>query len=261
MNKPLTIAAIKAILFGDAPVDAAFLAMCRQDHRTGVQSLVKRYDKHLQLLAQQQAAFQQRLQIERSLWPQYPLIAGIDEVGRGPLAGPVVTAAVILPHDFNLIAVNDSKQLSAAQREALYPQIMAQALAVGIGQADPATIDRENIYHATELAMQQAVQHLAIQPDYLLVDAMTVPGGYQQQKLIKGDARSASIGAASIVAKVTRDHLMYAYAKQYPGYDFEHNVGYGTAKHLAGLAKYGVTPIHRQSFAPVKKYLKHINCQ
>lgn len=260
MNKKLTIATIKDILFGNQPVEPTLLATWRQDERRGVQQLLQRYDKFLQKLATKQAAFQQRLTIERSLWDKYPLIAGIDEVGRGPLAGPVVTAAVILPHDFNLIDVNDSKQLSEAKREELYPQIMQQALAVGIGQADPAMIDRENIYHATELAMQQAVQNLAIQPDYLLVDAMTIPGGYQQEKLIKGDARSASIGAASIVAKVTRDHLMYAYAKQYPGYDFEHNVGYGTAKHLAGLAKHGVTPIHRRSFAPVKKYIKHINC-
>lgn len=251
----LTIATIKQVLFGNEPVTTDFINQCQHDERLGVQKLLQRYDRQQAKQQAQQMAFNQRLTFEHSLWPQYPLIAGIDEVGRGPLAGPVVTAAVILPHDFNLIEVNDSKQLSEKKREMLFPKIMAQAIAVGIGMADPAMIDHENIYHATELAMQQAVQKLTVKPNYLLVDAMTVPGNYPQQKLIKGDARSISIGAASIVAKVTRDHLMYEYAKKYPGYDFEHNVGYGTAKHLAGLAQHGITPIHRRSFAPVKKYL------
>jgi ribonuclease HII len=169
----------------------------------------------------------------------------------------VVTAAVVLPHDAALWEVNDSKQLSAKKRLALFSQIMNVAVDVALGIATPAEIDTDNIYHATEIAMGRAVHALWQQPDFLLVDAMTVPVALPQQKLIKGDARSISIGAASIVAKVARDRLMETYDRVYPGYGFAHNAGYGTAEHLAGLQRLGATPIHRRSFSPVQLALKN----
>lgn len=248
-----SIAEIKAELLSSPSL--ARLEALAGDPRKGVQLALKQFEQRQRRLKARQQAAEQRLQFERSLWSDYPLIAGIDEVGRGPLAGPVVTAAVILPHDFELLDVNDSKQLSAKKREALYLQIVGLAIDLSIGICDAQTIDRENIYHATELAMAQAVHNLHFQPQYLLVDAMTVPVELPQRKLIKGDQKSASIAAASIVAKQVRDHLMTMYDRVYPGYDFADNAGYGTQKHLAGLANLGPTPIHRHSFSPVQQYL------
>lgn len=235
-------------------VPAAVLAELKTDPRAGAKQLLRSYERHQERRAQQQALLERHKRLERALWPNYRHIAGIDEVGRGPLAGPVVTAAVIIDPDF-AVPVNDSKQLTARRREALFGQIIAQARAVAIGVRDNVAIDRDNIYHATELAMADAANNLRVRPDYLLVDAMTVPVPIPQSKLIKGDARSASIGAASIVAKVIRDQLMCMYAQIYPGYDWEDNMGYGTAKHLAGIAKYGITPLHRRSFGPVRDAL------
>lgn len=225
------------------------------DPRKGVQRLVSSYQKRQEKKAVQTAFFNERWQNELKLRTKYPIIAGIDEVGRGPLAGPVVTAAVVLPIDFFEPEINDSKQLSATLREQLYRKIMQEALAVNLGIASPEMIDRENIYHATELIMADAVSGLRIQPDFLLVDAMTIPLDIAQKKLIKGDAKSISIGAASIVAKVVRDHLMKMYDQVFPGYDFAENMGYGTKKHLDGLDQYGITPIHRKTFAPVKNMI------
>lgn len=242
-------------LLAQPPVAADVLAALTADPRKGAQQLLQRYQREQARAAAARADFEQRLEFEQSLWPQYPHIAGIDEVGRGPLAGPVVTAAVIIDGSFD-VPVNDSKQLTAHRREELYAQILTQAVAVGLGGKDAPTIDRENIYHATELGMADAVNGLRVRPDYLLVDAMTVPVNIPQTKLIKGDARSISIGAASIVAKVARDHLMEMYDRIYPGYDLADNMGYGTAKHLAGLQNLGVTPIHRRSFSPVRAALR-----
>ncbi|MHA3066104.1 ribonuclease HII [Lacticaseibacillus saniviri] len=236
------------------PADDAVLATLAADSRVGAQRLLDQYHRRVDKLREQRLELRYRSRFEHELWPTYPLIAGIDEVGRGPLAGPVVTAAVILPHDFAL-PVNDSKQLTHNERARLFTGIMSQAISVSLGVADAAMIDRENIYHATELVMGQAVDHLTVTPDYLLVDAMTVPTAIPQRKLIKGDANSISIAAASIVAKVVRDELMAMYDTVYPGYDFAHNMGYGTKKHLLGLAQLGVTPIHRRSFSPVKAQL------
>ncbi|WP_155285817.1 ribonuclease HII [Lacticaseibacillus zhaodongensis] len=236
-------------------VSAELLTALRSDQRAGAQQLLKSYEHRQQQLFAQRQMLEQHKRLERGLWPNYRHIAGIDEVGRGPLAGPVVTAAVIIDPDFP-VPVNDSKQLTAHRRAELFGQIISQARAVAIGVRDNVAIDRENIYHATELAMADAVNNLRVRPDYLLVDAMTVPLAIPQSKLIKGDARSASIGAASIVAKVIRDQLMCMYAQIYPEYDWEDNMGYGTAKHLAGIAKYGITPIHRRSFAPVRDAIK-----
>lgn len=176
-------------------------------------------------------------------------ICGIDEVGRGPLAGPVVAGAVVLPSDVQILYLNDSKKLSERKRELLYDEIMEKALAVGIGMASPARIDEINILQATYEAMREAVGKLDPAPDLLLNDAVTIPGvEIRQVPIIKGDAKSISIGAASIVAKVTRDRLMEQYADVFPEYDFASNKGYGSAAHIAALKEYGPTPIHRHSF-------------
>ncbi|WP_125570694.1 ribonuclease HII [Lacticaseibacillus songhuajiangensis] len=248
-----TIAEVKQLLSA-ATVDEELITELRTDPRAGVQKLLQSYDKKQAKIRAQQHMLEEHKRLERGLWPHYDAIAGIDEVGRGPLAGPVVTAAVIITPDFD-VPVNDSKQLTPHRRAELFGAIISQARAVAIGVRSSEDIDRYNIYHATELAMADAVHNLRVQPDYLLVDAMTVPVDLPQSKLIKGDARSASIGAASIVAKVVRDRLMDMYDQIYPGYDFTDNAGYGTAKHLAGMAAHGITPIHRRSFSPVQKYL------
>lgn len=248
-----TIAELRTLLSAQN-VDAQVLSALRDDDRVGVQKLLQSYDKRVAKQRAQQQMLEAHKRLERGLWPHYDAIAGIDEVGRGPLAGPVVTAAVIITPDFD-VPVNDSKQLSAHRRDELFGAIISQARAVAIGVRSSTDIDRYNIYHATELAMADAVHNLRVAPDYLLVDAMTVPVDLPQSKLIKGDARSASIGAASIVAKAVRDRLMTMYDQIYPGYDFSDNAGYGTAKHLAGMAAQGITPIHRRSFSPVQKYL------
>lgn len=181
-------------------------------------------------------------------------IAGVDEVGRGPLAGPVVAAAVILPRNFDLLGVNDSKKLSEKRREELFGEIMDRAVAVSIGMRDHLRIDEINILNATKEAMTDAVNSLAVRPDVLLIDALslervTVP----QIGIVKGDSKSISIAAASIIAKVTRDRMMVEFAEKYPGYAFEKNKGYGTRAHYEGLDRQGTCPIHRQSFL-VKYY-------
>ena len=184
---------------------------------------------------------------------QYTHICGIDEVGRGPLAGPVVACAVVLPKDVTILYLNDSKKLSEKKRELLYDEIMEKAVAVGIGAVGPARIDEINILQATYEAMRMAIEDLTgklgKEPDLLLNDAVTIPEvDIPQVPIIKGDAKSISIAAASIVAKVTRDHLMIEYDQVLPGYDFAKNKGYGTKAHIAGLKELGATPIHRKTF-------------
>lgn len=182
-------------------------------------------------------------------YKDYPYICGIDEVGRGPLAGPVVAGAVILPKDDMILYLNDSKKLSEKKREMLYDEIMNRAVATGIGMASPARIDEINILQATYEAMRMAIDNLKVRPDILLNDAVTIPQvDILQVPIIKGDAKSISIAAASIIAKVTRDRLMVEYDKVLPGYDFASNKGYGTKAHIAGLKELGPTPIHRRSF-------------
>lgn len=182
------------------------------------------------------------------------LICGIDEVGRGPFAGPVVAGAVILPKDHPILYLNDSKKLSEKKREQLYDVIMEEAVAVGIGMASPARIDEINILQATYEAMRKAIENLNVMPDVLLNDAVTIPGvPMKQVPIIKGDAKSVSIAAASIVAKVTRDRLMVEYDEILPGYGFARNKGYGTKEHIEALKELGPTPIHRRSF--IKKYV------
>lgn len=186
-------------------------------------------------------------------------ICGIDEVGRGPLAGPVVAGAVVLPKDVSILYLNDSKKLSEKKREALYEEIMEKAEAVGLGIAGPARIDEINILQATYEAMRMAVceveKKLGRKPDILLNDAVTIPGvDTKQVPIIKGDAKSISIAAASIVAKVTRDRMMVDYSREFPGYDLESNKGYGTKAHIAGLKKFGASSIHRRTF--IKKFVE-----
>jgi ribonuclease HII len=176
-------------------------------------------------------------------------VAGVDEVGRGPLAGPVVAAAVILPADFDLLGVDDSKKLSEKKREELFEQIKEKAVAYAIGMRDPQRIDAINILEATKEAMADAILGLSVEPDHVLIDALTLKDvPIRQTGIVKGDARSVSIAAASILAKVTRDRMMVEYDAQYPGYGFAQNKGYGTAAHYAGLKTLGLTPIHRRSF-------------
>ncbi len=183
----------------------------------------------------------------------YRRIAGVDEAGRGPLAGPVVAAAVILPLRSRLVGVNDSKQLSACERERFYTAIREQAVGTGIGWAEVEEIDRLNILEATRLAMRRALQQLVPLPDYVLIDAVSLSGvGIPVRPIIKGDSLSISIAAASIVAKVTRDRLMARYHDEFPEYGFLSHKGYGTAEHLERLAHHGPCSIHRRSFAPVK---------
>lgn len=186
----------------------------------------------------------------------YRRIAGIDEAGRGPLAGPVVAAAVILPPRCRPLGINDSKQLSVKNREEVYAAILEQAVAVGIGSADVAEIDRFNILTATRLAMRRAVDQLIPSPDYLLIDAIVLSGlKVPTRPIIKGDSLSVSIAAASIVAKVTRDRLMARYHETFPEYGFLSHKGYGTAEHLERLARHGPCPIHRRTFSPVQEVM------
>ena len=176
-------------------------------------------------------------------------VCGIDEVGRGPLCGPVVASAVILPKDCQILYLNDSKKLSEKKREELYDIIMEQAVAVGGGMATPERIDEINILQATYESMRQAISNLKVKPAVLLNDAVTIPGvEIPQIPIIKGDAKSVSIAAASIIAKVTRDRMMVEYAQEYPGYAFEKNKGYGTKAHYAALTEHGMCPLHRRTF-------------
>lgn len=189
------------------------------------------------------------MRIYEEKYADYELICGVDEVGRGPLAGPVFTAAVILPKDCEILYLNDSKKLSEKKREELFLEISEKSLAVGIGSCTPEEVDTLNIKRATRKAMLQAVQNLELQPGLVLVDAETITGlDIRQVPIIKGDAKSVSIAAASIVAKVTRDHLMMEYDKLYPQYGFASNKGYGSATHMQALREYGPCPIHRRSF-------------
>ncbi|WP_407882327.1 ribonuclease HII [Furfurilactobacillus curtus] len=256
-DKHKTIAQIKAQLDQITALDDPQLVALYQDPRKGVQRYLTVTKHRLEMTIQAQTQFEEHWLLERMAWSKgRQHVVGIDEVGRGPLAGPVVTCAIELPTDFNLTAVNDSKQLSAATREVLYPQILAQCRQVSIGVASPQKIDELNIYQATRVAMRDAVLSLAQTPDQLLIDAMQIDVPIPQEKLIKGDARSVSIGAASIVAKVYRDHLMSLYDRVYPGYHFQQNDGYGTKAHLQAIDDLGVTPIHRRSFSPVAKALR-----
>ena len=223
------------------------------DGRAGVQAAISKRKHELQKRVDEDLRLEKMLAYENELYAQgIDLIAGVDEVGRGPLAGPVVAAAVILPKACKIPGLNDSKKIPKSKHKEIYEDVLQNAIAIGIGVKDNHVIDQVNIYEATKLAMMEAIGQLEPQPQHLLIDAMKLDLPIPQTSIIKGDANSLSIAAASIVAKVTRDQMMEEFDKEYPGYDFAQNAGYGTAKHLAGLDKLGVTPIHRRSFEPVK---------
>ncbi len=226
----------------------AFLDQLAGDNRAGVQRLLEKYRREEKKLADERARIEKMKEYELK-YADIEYIAGIDEVGRGPLAGPVVTCAVILPKDCRILYVNDSKQLTKEKREELSAEILAQAVSVGIGVVQPARIDEINILQATYEAMRQSIEKLSPAPALLLNDAVTIPGvTIQQVPIIKGDAKCFAIAAASIVAKVTRDRMMTEYDVQYPGYQFAKNKGYGSEEHIAALKKLGPSPIHRKSF-------------
>jgi len=182
------------------------------------------------------------------------LIAGVDEVGRGPLIGPVVAAAIILPKEYKLEGLTDSKKLSEKKRELFYEIIKKDALAIGIGIVDEKKIDEINIYEATKVAMKQAIDNLKIKPEHILIDAMPLNIDIPTTSIIKGDLLSITISAASVIAKVTRDHMLYEIDKEYPMYDLKNNKGYGTKKHLEAIKQYGITKYHRLSYKPVSDY-------
>ncbi len=236
---------LQAAAIGELPV---LLSEYEGDERAGVKAEIARAKKRIADYEKEIERTESIKQYERE-YAAYTHICGIDEVGRGPLAGPVVAGAVILPKDCDILYINDSKKLSEKKREELYEVIMEKAVAVGLGYSTPARIDEINILQATYEAMREAIGKLQVTPDILLNDAVTIPGvDIRQIPIIKGDAKSISIGAASIVAKVTRDRLMVKYDEVYPVYGFASNKGYGAEAHIEALQKYGPCPIHRKSF-------------
>jgi len=248
-----TIKEIKEQLANIQRLDDPLLAELEQDSRSGVIQAIAKRKRDIQKRIDEDERLEGMLTYEKECYARgMELIAGVDEVGRGPLAGPVVAAAVILPKACKIPGLNDSKKIPKSKHKEIYEAVLQNAIAIGIGVKDNQVIDQVNIYEATKLAMMEAIGQLDPQPQHLLIDAMKLDLPIPQTSIIKGDANSLSIAAASIVAKVTRDQMMEEFDKEYPGYDFAQNAGYGTAKHLAGLDKLGVTPIHRRSFEPVK---------
>ena len=248
-----TIKEIKEQLAGIQQLNDPLFSELEKDDRSGVIQAIAKRKREIQKRLDEDERLEGMLAYEKELYTQgIQLIAGVDEVGRGPLAGPVVAAAVILPKACKIPGLNDSKKIPKSKHKEIYEAVLQNAIAIGVGVKDNHVIDQVNIYEATKLAMMEAIGQLEPQPQHLLIDAMKLDLPISQTSIIKGDANSLSIAAASIVAKVTRDQMMEEFDKEYPGYDFAQNAGYGTAKHLAGLDKLGVTPIHRRSFEPVK---------
>lgn len=246
----LTISEVKDLLQNTHIVSEDLLNALRRDNRKGIQVLLKKYYREQEILRRKNDNAKKLLQYEKRIWSQgYINIGGVDEAGRGPLAGPVVSACVILPKNLIIVEIDDSKKLSAAKREELYNRIFNNAYAIGIGIVENKRIDEINIYNATKEAMIQAVLASKQQPDFLLLDAMNLKElPIPQLSVIKGDSKSQSVAAASIIAKVTRDRIMEGFAKLYPQYGFEKHKGYGTKEHVEAIRKYGTTPIHRLSF-------------
>ena len=248
----MNITEIKELLAG-APT-AEQLATLAADERKGVQKLLAAYNKRLEKAAAEKERFTAMLKLERELYDEgCELIAGVDEAGRGPLAGPLVIAAVILPKDVFISGLNDSKQLSAAKRDMLYNEIMAKALDIEVNIVSVSNIDELNIYAATQQGMAQVLENLHCKPQAALIDAMPVKlPGMKIESVVHGDALSASIAAASIIAKVTRDRIMERLDVVYPAYGFAHNKGYGSGAHMQAVQELGATRWHRRSFEPVK---------
>ncbi len=225
-----------------------FINEYQPDERAGVKKIVESVRKKIRIYEAEVLRVKKMREYENQ-FPECNYICGIDEVGRGPFAGPVVAGAVILPKECDILYINDSKKLSASKREELYNEIMERAVAVGLGVVSPQVIDEINILQATYMAMRAAINNLSVKPDILLNDAVTIPEvDIRQVPIVKGDAKSCSIAAASIIAKVTRDRMMVDYDSVYPGYGFAENKGYGSEKHRIALKKLGPTPIHRMTF-------------
>ena len=249
MSNQLPMSEIKAIYqAADESMLPDFISRFIADERKSVQALIEKADKRLLALEKEKERIYQMSSFERE-YAECEYICGIDEAGRGPLAGPVVASAVVLPKDCDILYLNDSKKLSAKKRDELFDIIKEKAVAYGIGYATPERIDEINILQATYEAMREAVNKLSVKPDILLNDAVTIPEiSIRQVPIIKGDAKSISIAAASILAKVTRDRLMLDYDTVMPQYGFASNKGYGSAMHIKALEEHGASPIHRRSF-------------
>lgn len=242
----MSVSGIREVLLNGYEFSPEDLAQLRNDVRSGVQNIVHKWEK----LVREKERVAKLFDIERSLLQDnVKLVAGIDEAGRGPLAGPVVAAAVILPPNCFIQGLNDSKRLTEFRRNVIEKEIKEKAVAWGIGAAGVYDIDRINIFQATRLAMERALKKLAVRPEHLLIDAMTLPDiRIPQTAVIHGDAKSASIAAASILAKCHRDNLMKFYDRRFPGYGFARHKGYPTSEHIKRLAELGETSIHRKSF-------------
>lgn len=253
----MNIIRIKELLAGKEKVDDKIIIALSEDNREGVQRLYKQYCKRLVLEEKEKARLEKMLQYERNARDNgHNFIAGVDEAGRGPLAGCVVAAAVILPGDTVIMGVDDSKKLSSTKRQQLYYEITQKALSWSTGMASVEEIDRLNILQASLLAMNRAIKGLAQNPDFVLVDAVTIPGVLvPQQSVIKGDSLSLSIAAASIIAKVTRDKMMEQLDGEYPQYGFGNHKGYGTREHIEAICRFGPCPLHRKTF------LKNMNLE
>ncbi|MBF0715502.1 ribonuclease HII [Gemelliphila palaticanis] len=251
-----TINEIKELLSNE--VNLEVLLELEQDKRAGVKKLLESYYKKEEKKNILKEEYKKRTTYEKKCYSLgYNNICGIDEVGRGPLAGPVVAAGVILKKDSYFPGLTDSKKLSAKKREELYNDIINNAVAYSIVELDNFEIEKHNIYQATKIAMKKVVENIATKPDFLLIDAMPLDiDGVESLSIVKGDEKSVSIAAASILAKVYRDRLMEKYDEIYPYYDFKNNMGYGTKKHLEGLKQYGICDIHRRNFEPIKTIIK-----
>ncbi|WP_342434101.1 ribonuclease HII [Neobacillus sp. FSL H8-0543] len=254
----LTIAEIEQKLNRIKTENDPFFKSIQNDERKGVQQLIHKRQRQIAQENLLKKKFNE-MNVFENKWHQqgFKYIAGVDEVGRGPLAGPVVTAAVILPKDFFLAGIDDSKKLSEKKRSEYAEIIKKEAIAYSIAMVDAGEIDQINIYEATKKAMKAAIVSLTPKPDFLLIDAMKLETPFPSESIIKGDAKSVSIAAASIVAKVARDKLMEEISKLHPEYGFQQNMGYGTKEHILALNKHGITPYHRRSFAPVKDMIFH----
>ena len=243
---------IKAIL-AENPTEAQ-LEEFKADARAGVQKLVQSYYKRLEKEAEEQQRFYKMMEFERKFTAEgAEYICGVDEAGRGPLAGPLVIASVILPKDVFISGLNDSKQLSAVKRDKLYDEVVAKALAISVNIVSISNIDTKNIYRATQEGMAEVISHLSIKPQVALVDAMPVHvEGVKSVAIVHGDALSASIAVASIIAKVTRDRIMEDLDKLYPVYGFAGHKGYGSALHMQAIREHGASIWHRRSYEPIK---------
>ena len=248
----MTISEIREILLGSPSEE--FLAELELDSRVAVKKLLQAYHKRIEKAALERERFHKMLSYERQSYDEgAKLIAGVDEAGRGPLAGPLVIAAVVMPQEFFISGLNDSKQISASKRDKLYDEILQKALSVSVNIVSISNIDELNIYRATQQGMAEVLLHLDKQPDVALIDAMPVEAGdIKTVSLVHGDALSASIAAASIIAKVTRDRIMEKLDTLYPAYKFANNKGYGSKDHMQAIDQDGVTEWHRRSYEPVK---------